>query len=74
MPGFKGWNLAISQFTAPFLGDSGPATASGEMKFGHVTQTATAFGAIQDGLSFFRTPTTVSPGGAAIIRCRRRRR
>jgi putative ATP-binding cassette transporter len=55
MVGFNGWNLSMSQIpvTLPWLLQA-PRLFTGQIKFGDVTQSASAFGQIQDGLSFFR--------------------
>ena len=70
MIGFNGWNLTVSQIIVPlpyilqfkrFL--------AGEIKLGAMTQSAAAFGNIQDGLSFFRNAYDQFAGyRAAIIR------
>jgi putative ATP-binding cassette transporter len=53
--GFNGWNLSMSQALVPLPWVvQAPRLFSGQIKFGDVTQTATAFGNIADGLSFFR--------------------
>lgn len=53
--GFSGWNLSVSQAIVPLPWVlQAPRLFSGQIKFGDVTQTATAFGSIHDGLSFFR--------------------
>ena len=53
--GFNGWNWSVSQaiVIVPWVVQA-PRMFAGEIKFGAVGQTATAFGNIADGLSFFR--------------------
>jgi len=70
MMGFYGWNLSMSQIivVAPYLLQF-PRFLSGEIKLGAMTQSASAFGSIQDGLSFFRNAYDQFAGyRAAIIR------
>ncbi|MDQ1577347.1 MAG: vitamin B12/bleomycin/antimicrobial peptide transport system ATP-binding/permease protein [Microbacteriaceae bacterium] len=52
---FYGWNLSISQIIVPlpYLLQF-PRFYAGEIKLGAMSQSASAFGSIQDGLSFFR--------------------
>ncbi len=53
--GFTGWNLAMSQIITPLpLIVQAPRLFKGEMDFGDVTQSASAFSNISDSLSFFR--------------------
>ncbi|MCV7259031.1 ABC transporter ATP-binding protein/permease [Mycobacterium shimoidei] len=53
--GFAGWNLSASQAIVPLPWVlQAPRLFAGQIKFGDVIQTATAFGNIQEGLSFFR--------------------
>ena len=53
--GFTGWNLAMSQIITPLpLIVQAPRLFAGEMDFGDVTQSASAFSNISDSLSFFR--------------------
>jgi vitamin B12/bleomycin/antimicrobial peptide transport system ATP-binding/permease protein len=53
--GFTGWNLTVSQIINPLpLIVQAPRLFAGEISFGGVTQSSTAFGSIHDGLSFFR--------------------
>jgi putative ATP-binding cassette transporter len=53
--GFSGWNLSVSQAIVPLPWVlQAPRLFAGQIKFGDVIQTATAFGSIHDGLSFFR--------------------
>jgi putative ATP-binding cassette transporter len=53
--GWFGFNLSVSQAIVPLPWVlQAPRLFTGAIKFGDVTQTATAFGSIQDGLSFFR--------------------
>ena len=55
MIGFYGWNLSLSQIIVPLpYVLQFPRFFAGEIKLGDMTQTASAFGSIQDGLSFFR--------------------
>ena len=55
MMGFNGWNLSISQIIVPLPWlMQAPRLFAGQIKFGDITQTASAFSSIQDGLSFFR--------------------
>lgn len=70
MMGFTGWNLSMSQIIVPLPWlIQAPRLFAGEIKFGDVTQTASAFGSIQDGLSFFRNAYDSFAGWrAAIIR------
>ena len=71
MIGFYGWNLSISQIivlaaipACSFRGSSPARSSSARM-----TQSASAFGSIQDGLSFFRNAYDQFAGyRAAIIR------
>ncbi len=70
MIGFYGWNLSISQSIVPlpYLLQF-PRFLEGQITLGAMTQTASAFGAIQDGLSFFRNAYDQFAGyQAAIIR------
>ena len=70
MIGFYGWNLSVSQAIVPlpYLLQF-PRFYSGEITLGAMTQTASAFGSIQDGLSFFRNAYDQFAGyRAAIIR------
>ncbi len=70
MIGFYGWNLSVSQSIVPlpYLLQF-PRFYSGEITLGAMTQTASAFGSIQDGLSFFRNAYDQFAGyQAAIIR------
>lgn len=68
--GFAGWNLSVSQAIVPLPWViQAPRLFTGQIKFGDVTQTASAFGSIQDGLSFFRNAYDNFAGyRAAIIR------
>ena len=53
--GWFGFNVSMSQLIVPLPWVlQAPRLFAGQIKFGDVTQTATAFGNIQDGLSFFR--------------------
>jgi vitamin B12/bleomycin/antimicrobial peptide transport system ATP-binding/permease protein len=70
MMGFYGWNLSMSQIivVAPYLLQF-PRFFTGEIKLGAMSQSASAFGQIQDGLSFFRNAYDQFAGyRAAIIR------
>ncbi|MFG1934792.1 ABC transporter ATP-binding protein/permease [Mycobacterium sp. NPDC048908] len=70
MMGFYGWNLSMSQIivVAPYLLQF-PRFLAGEIKLGAMSQSASAFGSIQDGLSFFRNAYDQFAGyRAAIIR------
>ncbi len=68
--GFTGWNLAMSQIITPLpLVVQAPRLFRGEMDFGDVTQSASAFSNISDSLSFFRNAYDQFAGyRAAIIR------
>jgi putative ATP-binding cassette transporter len=68
--GFSGWNLSASQAIVPLPWViQAPRLFSGQIRFGDVTQTASAFGSIHDGLSFFRNAYDNFAGyRAAIIR------
>lgn len=52
---FDGWNLSVNQaaIVFPWL-IQGPRFFTGQVTFGDLTQTSTAFGEIHDSLSFFR--------------------
>src|SRR6476646_10638428 len=65
---FFGWNFSISQIIIlpPWLIQA-PRLFAGQIKFGDVTQTATAFGDIQNGLSFFRNAYDSFAGWRASI-------
>ena len=53
--GFTGWNLAMSQIIVPLpLVVQAPRLFKGEIDFGDVTQSSSAFSNINDSLSFFR--------------------
>jgi vitamin B12/bleomycin/antimicrobial peptide transport system ATP-binding/permease protein len=70
MVGFYGWNLSMSQVIVPlpYLLQF-PRFYDGQITLGAMTQTASAFGSIQDGLSFFRNAYDQFAGyRAAIIR------
>jgi putative ATP-binding cassette transporter len=67
---FYVWNLSIIQIIVPlpYLLQF-PRFLSGEIKLGAMSQSASAFGSIQDGLSFFRNAYDQFAGyRAAIIR------
>jgi vitamin B12/bleomycin/antimicrobial peptide transport system ATP-binding/permease protein len=52
---FNGWNWSVSQAIVPLPWIiQAPRLFAGKIEFGDVGQTATAFGNIQDSLSFFR--------------------
>ena len=70
MIGFYGWNLSIGQIIVPLPYIlQVPRFIAGQIKLGDMTQTASAFGSIQDGLSFFRNAYDQFAGyRAAIIR------
>lgn len=67
---FTGWNLAMSQIITPLpLIVQAPRLFSGEMDFGDVTQSSSAFSNISDSLSFFRNAyDSFAAYRAAIIR------
>jgi len=67
---FYGWNLSVSQVIVPLpYVLQFPRFYAGVIKLGDMTQTASAFGSIQDGLSFFRNVYDQFAGyRAAIIR------
>ncbi|MCG5433179.1 ABC transporter ATP-binding protein/permease [Mycobacterium sp. MYCO198283] len=67
---FNGWNWSMSQLIVPlpYLLQF-PRFADGQIPLGDMSQSASAFGAIQDGLSFFRNAYDLFAGyRAAIIR------
>ncbi|MUL65031.1 multidrug ABC transporter ATP-binding protein [Mycobacterium sp. CBMA 234] len=70
MIGFNGWNLSMSQIIVPLPYIlQFPRFMAGEIKLGDMNQTASAFGSILDGLSFFRNAYDQFAGyRAAIIR------
>ena len=68
--GLIGWNFSATQaiFPLPFILQA-PRLFAGAIKLGDVTQSATAFGKIQSGLSFFRNAySQFASYNAAIIR------
>jgi putative ATP-binding cassette transporter len=70
MVGFYGWNLSLSQIIVPlpYLLQF-PRFFAGEIRLGDMSQSASAFGSIQSGLSFFRNAYDQFAGyRAAIIR------
>jgi putative ATP-binding cassette transporter len=70
MMGFYGWNLSLSQIIVPlpYLLQF-PRFYAGEIKLGDMSQTASAFNEIQNGLSFFRNAYDSFAGyRAAIVR------
>jgi len=53
--GLVGWNLTMSQIISPLpIAVQAPRLFAGDMTFGDVTQSSTAFSNISDSLSFFR--------------------
>ena len=68
--GFTGWNLAMSQILTPLpLAVQAPRLFAGEMDFGDVTQSSSAFSNISGSLSFFRNAYDQFAGyRASIIR------
>ena len=67
---FNGWNWSMGQIIVPlpYLVQF-PRVAAGEIPLGALNQSASAFGAIQSGLSFFRNAYDLFAGyRAAIIR------
>ncbi|HYZ67871.1 MAG TPA: SbmA/BacA-like family transporter, partial [Mycobacterium sp.] len=70
MLGFYGWNLSMSQIivVVPYILQF-PRFLAGEIKLGAMSQSASAFGSIENGLSFFRNAYDQFAGyRAAIIR------
>lgn len=70
MMGFYGWNLSMSQIIVvpPYLFQF-PRFFSGEITLGAMSQSASAFGNIENGLSFFRNAYDAFAGyRASIIR------
>jgi vitamin B12/bleomycin/antimicrobial peptide transport system ATP-binding/permease protein len=52
---FNGWNWSVTQIIVPLpLAIQAPRLFAGQIDFGDVSQTSTAFGNIHDSLSFFR--------------------
>jgi putative ATP-binding cassette transporter len=70
MIGFYGWNLSLSQIIVPLPYIlQFPRFFSGEITLGAMSQSSSAFGSIQTGLSFFRNAYDQFAGyRAAIIR------
>jgi len=68
--GFNGWNWSMGQLIVPLpYVLQFPRFFSGEITLGAMSQSANAFGAIQDGLSWFRNAYDLFAGyRAAIIR------
>ena len=68
--GFNGWNLSMGQIIVPLpYMLQFPRFFSGEITLGAMSQSASAFGQIQNGLSFFRNAYDLFAGyRAAIIR------
>ncbi len=68
MMAFYGWNLSVSQIIVPLPWlIQAQRLFNGDIKFGDVTQTASAFGSIQSGLSFFRNSYDSFAGWRASI-------
>jgi putative ATP-binding cassette transporter len=68
--GLVGWNFSATQatFPVPYILQA-PRLFAGTIKMGDVTQSATAFGKVQSGLSFFRNAySQFASYNAAIIR------
>lgn len=68
--GFTGWNLTMSQAINPLpLIVQAPRLFAGSISFGDVMQSSSAFGAVHDGLSYFRNAyNDFAAYRAAIIR------
>ncbi|MDV3127989.1 ABC transporter ATP-binding protein/permease [Mycobacterium sp. 21AC1] len=68
--GFTGWNLSMNHIIIPLPWVlQAPRLFAGQIQLGAVTQSVTAFGAIQDALSFFRNSYDTFAGyRASIIR------
>jgi putative ATP-binding cassette transporter len=68
--GLVGWNLTMSQIISPLpLVVQAPRLFAGDMTFGDLTQSSTAFSNISDSLSFFRNAyDSFAAYRAAIIR------
>ncbi|MGH3633334.1 ABC transporter ATP-binding protein/permease [Mycobacterium sp.] len=68
--GYLGWNTSVSQTIVPLPWVlQAPRLFAGKIELGDVGQTATAFGSIQDSLSFFRDQYDAFAGlRAAILR------
>ncbi|GFG75991.1 ABC transporter ATP-binding protein/permease [Mycobacterium botniense] len=68
--GFNGWNWSMTQLIVPLPWViQAPRLFAGKIQFGDVTQTATAFGNIEESLSFFRNQyDAFAAFRAAIIR------
>jgi putative ATP-binding cassette transporter len=68
MMGLNGWNLSISQTIVPLPWLlQAPRMFAGQIQLGDVTQSASAFGSVQDGLSFFRNAYDSFAGWRASI-------
>ena len=66
--GFYGWNLTMSQIINPLPWIiQAPRLFAGEIRLGDVSQTASAFGSIQNSLSFFRNSYDAFAGWRASI-------
>jgi vitamin B12/bleomycin/antimicrobial peptide transport system ATP-binding/permease protein len=65
---FYGWNVSISQIINPLPWIiQAPRMFAGEIKLGDISQTSSAFGSIQTGLSFFRNSYDQFAGWQASI-------
>ena len=63
---FTGWNLSMNHIIIPLPWLlQAPRLFAGQIKFGDVTQSVAAFGAIQDALSFFRNSYDMFAGWRA---------
>ena len=67
---FTGWNMSMNHIIIPLPWLlQAPRLFANEIKFGDVAQSVTAFGAIQEALSFFRNAYDTFAGyRASIIR------
>ncbi|MGU3501463.1 ABC transporter ATP-binding protein/permease [Mycobacterium sp. C31M] len=66
--GFYGWNLSVSQIINPLPWIiQAPRLFAGEIQLGDVSQTSSAFGSIQNSLSFFRNSYDAFAGWRASI-------
>ncbi|MCV7433472.1 ABC transporter ATP-binding protein/permease [Mycolicibacterium bacteremicum] len=66
--GFYGWNLTVSQIINPLPWIiQAPRLFAGEIQLGDVSQTSSAFGSIQNSLSFFRNSYDAFAGWRASI-------
>lgn len=65
---FTGWNLSMNHLIIPLPWVlQAPRLFAGQITFGDVSQSVTAFGALQDSLSFFRNAYDVFAGWRASI-------